>query len=535
MGVYVKAELHDRTYRDYPGYKPQDLPMDRTYTLPFNAVNGYAVSTKGAAYVHFVEIMTSLAGQVYSVSPTDDPATTDPSSAARVPISSLFVHLKDNAVNSSCADDPGAGCETARRNREWLLAYGEVKKTCIRKTVYEADMPIDITRLHEHISRQHDPVVGAPQETKATHGVAGPNRKRKDSLNAETNRLHKKICLDVDRLSPAPAAQIEMKRGRLTRQEAQIGSCATELMSHNIRCYGTGIMIEDFMVKLWYADRHGVVVSRPFDMFVECDKPLLAVATIAGASVAKMGVCPFLRFPSNRSRLAKKPQYLRHIVDMKCWISRTIEEIRLPRAFMALHNFGYERREFQMIVMKKYEKLEQVESVDEFTRVFCDVVRAHHWVWETSSILHRDISSNNIMFYRDDGRVAGVLYPEKHEFGHLPEWEDSTMFTIGFNKREFLYVDGVRAQISSRVHPVYRPLWNSWVNPLAAMVGRYAHDRDGVQLLRTSLLRTGRGEHSVTELEEVREDIETPTARMLRRFTYPKLMSVLGEPLDIDS
>ncbi|OSX56320.1 hypothetical protein POSPLADRAFT_1037599 [Postia placenta MAD-698-R-SB12] len=426
------------------GYKPQDLPMDRTYTLPFNAVNGYAVSTKGAAYAHFVEIMTSLAGQVYSVSPTDDPATTDPSSAVRVPISSLFAHLKDNAVNSSCADDPGAGCETARRNREWLLAYGEVKKTCIRKTAYEADMPIDITRPHEHIYRQHDPAVDAPQETKAAHKVARSNRKRKGSPAVETNRLHKKICLD--------------RGGGLTRQETRIGSCATELMSHNIRCYGTGIMVENFMVKLWYADRHGVVVLRPFDMFVECDKLLLVVAAIAGADIAKMGVCPFLRFPSSkfnsyedvklvfqpgpmtkglpevkyiidtsrivetdfeivsrgttiiflkatadtgseglvakmiwppesrvadRSRLAQKPQYLQNI------------EIRLPRASMTLHNFEYEHREFRMIVMKRYEELEQV--------------RTHHWVWETSNILHRDISSNNIMFYRDDGRVVGVL------------------------------------------------------------------------------------------------------------------------------
>lgn len=140
----------------------------------------------------------------------------------------------------------------------------------------------------------------APQDTKAAHKVAGSNRKRKDSPTTETNRSHKKVCLSADRPSLARTAGIETSRKGLTRQEAHIGSCATELMSHNIRCYGTGIMIEDFMVKLWYADRHGVVVSRPFDMFVECDKLLLVVAAIAGADIAKMGVCPFLRFPSRK-------------------------------------------------------------------------------------------------------------------------------------------------------------------------------------------------------------------------------------------
>ncbi|OSX56336.1 hypothetical protein POSPLADRAFT_1062824 [Postia placenta MAD-698-R-SB12] len=210
--MHIEAELHDRTYRDYPvidfvenvwGYRPQDPPTDRTYTVPFNAVNGYAVSTEGAAYVHLVEIMSSLAGQVYSVSPTDDPATTDPSSAARVPMGSLFANLADNVVNRSCVNDPGTVCKIARGNWEWFSAYGEVKKTCIRKTAYEADISIDITRLHESIFRQHDPAVDAPQETKAAHEVAGSNRKRKGSPAVETNRPHKKgrfICLDTTRL-----------------------------------------------------------------------------------------------------------------------------------------------------------------------------------------------------------------------------------------------------------------------------------------------------------------------------------------------
>ena len=34
---------------------------------------------------------------------------------------------------------------------------------------------------------------------------------------------------------------------------------------------------------------------------------------------------------------------------------------------------------------------------------------AHHWVWKTSSILHRDISTNNIMWYRIGDKVIGVL------------------------------------------------------------------------------------------------------------------------------
>jgi len=69
----------------------------------------------------------------------------------------------------------------------------------------------------------------------------------------------------------------------------------------------------------------------------------------------------------------------------------------------------HEPRVLRTLVLQRYEKLEQVDSVEEFKGVFLDVVRAHHWVWETSEILHRDISVNNIMFYRKDGRTLGVL------------------------------------------------------------------------------------------------------------------------------
>ena len=34
---------------------------------------------------------------------------------------------------------------------------------------------------------------------------------------------------------------------------------------------------------------------------------------------------------------------------------------------------------------------------------------AHHYVWDVAGVLHRDVSISNVMFYRKNGRVIGVL------------------------------------------------------------------------------------------------------------------------------
>ncbi|EED78829.1 predicted protein [Postia placenta Mad-698-R] len=681
--MHIEAELHDRTYRDYPvidfvehvwGYKPQDLPTDRTYTLPFGAVNGYAESTERAAYVHLVELMTTLVAQVYPESSADKLAATDPSSAISSLYSILLFEAHDT-VDRICANDPDVGCETARGNWEWFPAYGEVKKTCIRKMAYEADMAIDLTRLHkvyfQQIIDQRYPAVRVTQGVQAAHEVTGSNEKRKDSPNAETNRPHKKVCLDVARISPTPAVEKEMKRGGITRQEAQIGSCATELMAHNIRCYGTGIIIEDFMVKLWYADRHGVVVSRPFDMFIECDKLLLVVAAIAGADIAKMGVCPLLRFPSSkfnsyedvklvfqpgpmtkglpevkftidtsrivetdfgivgrgttiiplkataefgsedlvakmawpsesrvaeadyirvvRSRLAKKPQYLRHIVDMKCWISRTIEEIQLPRAFMGLHNFGSNNIMFYrdggrvVGVLCDWDMATHISHEDEAADDdFENVVPVSIAVKTERTATADGKPTANADRATDEAGVANtgeppvdgdvdlktearckaryrtgtgpfmaldllrtcpvafpryhyelqsfffllvwfcVVYdPVKHEFGHFPEWENSDMFTIGLNKREFLYDVDLFDDISSRANPIYQPLWKSWVKRLRVVLCSYLHDHDGIRFLKESLV-LHQENYSAAMVAETLEEIAATKKRLRDRLTRGK-------------
>ncbi|KAI0931585.1 hypothetical protein AcW2_000442 [Taiwanofungus camphoratus] len=108
-----------------------------------------------------------------------------------------------------------------------------------------------------------------------------------------------------------------------------------------------------------------------------------------------------------------RSEYLKHVVDLKCSLIRSMQEMKLPRASMGdLRDFGLdnvEERVCRTLVLKAYSPLELVSSPEEFKIIFIEVVRAHHHVWETSDILHRDISINNIMFYKEDGRIVGVL------------------------------------------------------------------------------------------------------------------------------
>ncbi|KAH9832225.1 uncharacterized protein C8Q71DRAFT_267412 [Rhodofomes roseus] len=77
---------------------------------------------------------------------------------------------------------------------------------------------------------------------------------------------------------------------------------------------------------------------------------------------------------------------------------------------MGLYTAEIDLRVCRTLVMKSYERLELVDSVEDFKKVYVDVVRAHYWVWRTTRTLHRNISTNNVMWYRrSDGNVIGIL------------------------------------------------------------------------------------------------------------------------------
>ncbi|TCD68350.1 hypothetical protein EIP91_010988 [Steccherinum ochraceum] len=108
---------------------------------------------------------------------------------------------------------------------------------------------------------------------------------------------------------------------------------------------------------------------------------------------------------------APMKKYLKHLVDVKCTLTQSMEQLSLPRARM----FGLTKDEnlervCRIIVMREYNTLKLVTSPEELKTIFVGAVRGHRAVYKATRVLHRDISVNNIMFYYEpDGSVVGVL------------------------------------------------------------------------------------------------------------------------------
>ncbi|KAH8082018.1 hypothetical protein BXZ70DRAFT_1080636 [Cristinia sonorae] len=115
---------------------------------------------------------------------------------------------------------------------------------------------------------------------------------------------------------------------------------------------------------------------------------------------------------ANKSRKA----FLDNIVNLKASMTRTMQEMELPRAKMFTPGKAYERV-CRVVVMPEYLPLTAVKTVAEFKKIFAGVLRGHNAVYEESRILHRDVSVNNIMFHYKEinGRVVAV--------GVLCDWD----------------------------------------------------------------------------------------------------------------
>ncbi|KAJ3860489.1 protein kinase [Lentinula novae-zelandiae] len=82
----------------------------------------------------------------------------------------------------------------------------------------------------------------------------------------------------------------------------------------------------------------------------------------------------------------------------------------LPNKKKTFHRrFKYEERVMHVTVFEKLHPLSELEDPKDFAQVFYDILQIHQWLYECAGILHRDLSSGNIMFRRKEGRIYGVL------------------------------------------------------------------------------------------------------------------------------
>ncbi|KAK0237059.1 hypothetical protein EDD85DRAFT_1023789 [Armillaria nabsnona] len=72
--------------------------------------------------------------------------------------------------------------------------------------------------------------------------------------------------------------------------------------------------------------------------------------------------------------------------------------------------FEYEGRVCRITVQERLHPLDELQTAQEFAQVFFDILQIHKWLYDHPRILHRDISTSNIMWRRTvNGHVRGVL------------------------------------------------------------------------------------------------------------------------------
>ena len=134
------------------------------------------------------------------------------------------------------------------------------------------------------------------------------------------------------------------------------------------------------------------------------------------------------------------PEWKDHLPEVHFSSTYTAERLRLPRfELLKSHSEKHklEDRDLHVLVMSLYQTMWEVDSVEEFQKIFVDCVECkksvlpvsytnnnmcigHHHAYNTGRILHRDLSENNLMFKRDaDSKSAKGIVNDWDMASHL--------------------------------------------------------------------------------------------------------------------
>ncbi|CAL1698620.1 unnamed protein product [Somion occarium] len=338
---FLKSEYSDKIDTDYDiedfvrhvwKFDAKTIPTKIDYQLRADACsdflggqyvkkNGKITEKERACCTHFVKVLSGLFGALRKNVDRAQQVILNAFSAK-------FMFLFDRTIAGDYAHlKPDIGytpkdLKLDEQAWELLGLFGEMKKRSVQTHMVREKYPIDLGQLRKvrRGARTTKKMATAPDRnttTPPTHpmvtrsidktGAAEDGSRRAISARSTTKRKSRDIGVDHhaegpvqkklrDSVHPHPVAYAKSNETRMTNTQAQVVKYLNELLSHGIRQYSTGFLIEDTKVTLWYSDRMGIVKSKSFDFILEPHYLLLMVAGIAFADRHRLGCCPLIEW-----------------------------------------------------------------------------------------------------------------------------------------------------------------------------------------------------------------------------------------------
>ncbi|KAK0203133.1 hypothetical protein DFS33DRAFT_1262140 [Desarmillaria ectypa] len=123
-----------------------------------------------------------------------------------------------------------------------------------------------------------------------------------------------------------------------------------------------------------------------------------------------------------------------------------------------------EYRDLLVTVSRRCQGLHELKTLDELKKTFIDIVECHYHAYTTGKVLHRDISEENVMFYRDNEGIAVGLLSDFDNASRVDEQGD----IIGSNMKQrtgtvpFMALD-ILKNVGTPVPHIYRHDLESFV------------------------------------------------------------------------
>ncbi|KAK7695971.1 hypothetical protein QCA50_000610 [Cerrena zonata] len=220
------------------------------------------------------------------------------------PFPAVLAYLHDHVVADDFASYKpdfvyGPSVEPQLQNWDFIGGFGEMKKSRDTNAPGEHARAITNDKLQkltlDWMARRD--TNGKPT-SKSSEVPEIPERTRKRKAKWQPiSRSNRKV--NMGWVTPHTPATAPNTRHLLlaTDTEIQMLKYVNELLSHGIRTYAFGYLLQDTSMSLWYIDRMGIASSKSFDIFRNPELLLLVVSALYFSDHHALGFNPLVEYP----------------------------------------------------------------------------------------------------------------------------------------------------------------------------------------------------------------------------------------------